>query len=169
MFFGLKLGILVFSSSEQFSSNLRAKNITVQEATCGADLLIARMKSLRTEEKFGMFFDEVEKESCNLTEEPALPRFCKIHRRYNDGSTPHHYQTPKDPYRHIYFEVLEIIAGEIERRFDQPDLKTIKDVEQLVINASNNEKFYINDQILKHFEMTSTVFVSRIAYQCFQI
>ena len=56
-----------------------------------------------------------------------------------------HITTPKDRYRHIYFEVLEVIAGEIERRFNQPGLKTIKDVEQLVINASNNEKFDIND------------------------
>ena len=76
---------MVFSSSEQFLSNLQAKNITVQEATCEADLLIARTKSL-----FGMFFDEVEKESYNLTEEPALPRFRKIPKRYDDGSTPHH-------------------------------------------------------------------------------
>ena len=97
-----------------------------------------------------MFFDEVEKESYDLIEEPVLPRFRKIPRRYDDESTPHHYQTPKDQYRHIYFEVLEVIAGEIERTFDQPDLKTIKDVEQLVINAS--EKFDINDRILKHFE-----------------
>ena len=100
------------------------------------------MKSLRTEEKFGMFFDKVEKESHNLTEEPALPKFCKIPRRYDDGSTPHHYQTLKDRYRHIYFEV---IAGEIKRRFDQLDLKTFKDVEQIVINVSNNGKFDIND------------------------
>ena len=119
-------------------SNLQAKNITVQEATCGADLLIARMKSLRTEEKFGMFFDEVEKKSYNLTEEPALPRFRKIPRRDNDGSMPHHYQTQKDQYMHIYFEVLEVIVGEIERRFDQPDLKTIKDVEQLMLVTMRN-------------------------------
>ncbi len=54
-FFGLKLGVLVFSSSEQFSCNLQAKNITVQEATRGADLLISRMKTLRTEAKFDLF------------------------------------------------------------------------------------------------------------------
>ena len=48
--------------------------------------------------------------------------------------------------------MLEVIAGEIECRFDQPDFKTIKDVEQLVINASDNAKFNINDRILKHFE-----------------
>ena len=53
-FFGLKLGVLVFSSAEMFSSNLQAKNITVQEATAGADLLISRMKSLETDSVFFM-------------------------------------------------------------------------------------------------------------------
>ena len=72
-FLKLKLGMFVFSSPEQVSSNLQAKNITVQEATRGADLLIVHMKSLRTAEKFGMFYDEVRKESSSLTEEPTLP------------------------------------------------------------------------------------------------
>ena len=54
-FFGLKLGVLVFSLAEMFSSNLQAKNITVQEATAGADLLlISRMKSLETDSVFFM-------------------------------------------------------------------------------------------------------------------
>ena len=49
--------------------------------------------------------------------------------------------------------MLEVFAEEIKRRFNQPDLKTIRDVEQFIINASNNEKFDINDRILKrHFE-----------------
>ena len=48
------------------------------------------MKSLRTEENFGMLFDKVKKVSYNLTEEPALPRFHKIPTRYDDGSTIDH-------------------------------------------------------------------------------
>lgn len=41
-FFGLKLSYLLFSSSEQLSINLQAKNITVQEAVHGAKLLMSR-------------------------------------------------------------------------------------------------------------------------------
>ena len=137
-FFGLKLGVLVFSLAEMFSSNLQAKNITVQEATAGADLLISRMKSLR---RFSLFYDEVQKESSILTKEPTLPRYRKLPKRYDNGASPHQYQSPNDRYRQSYFEVLEIVAGEIERRFNQPGLEIIKSIEQLLIKASNDEQF----------------------------
>ena len=44
------------------------------------------------------------------------------------------------------------IAGEVEHRFDQPDLKIIKDIEQLAVNASNGETVAISDSIIKYFE-----------------
>ena len=52
---------------------------------------------------------------------------------------PHHYLEPKDRYRHIYYEALELVAGEVERRFDQPDLQVIKDLEMLLLSAANGE------------------------------
>ena len=41
-YFGLKLSYLVFSAAEQFSVNLQAKNITIQEATRGSIFNIDR-------------------------------------------------------------------------------------------------------------------------------
>ena len=41
------------------------------------------------------------------------------------GESPHLCKEPKDRYRHIYFEALALVAGEVERRFDQPDLCVI--------------------------------------------
>ena len=45
IYFGFNLALLVFSSAEQFSINLQAKDITIQEATHGAALLISHMNS----------------------------------------------------------------------------------------------------------------------------
>lgn len=150
----------MFSSSEQFSCNLQAKNMTVQEATHGADLLISRMKSLRTEAKFN---DEIEQESRCLTEEPIIPHYQKMPKRYDEGSNPHQYQSPKDCYRHAYFEVLEVIAGEIEHRFDHPDLEIIKDIENLVISFSNGATFDISDRVSRYFE--NDIHCTRLKHQ----
>ena len=60
-------------------------------------------------------------------------------RRFDEGETPHRYVEPKDRYRHIYYEALELVAGEVERRFDQPDLCIIKDLEVLLLSAANGE------------------------------
>ena len=72
-FFGLKLAHLLFGASEQFSTNLQAKDITIQEATRGAELLITQYKSLRTEATFDKFYGNVLNQSSLLTEEPTLP------------------------------------------------------------------------------------------------
>lgn len=93
-FFGLKLSHLVFSASEQFSSNLQAKDTTVQEAICGSALLVSHYKSLRTESKFDKFYDNVLELSSELTEEPVLPRYRKRPRWLDEGDQPHHYQSP---------------------------------------------------------------------------
>lgn len=72
-FFSLKLAYLVYSAAEQFSTNMQAKDITAQEASERAILLIKHLKSLRTEEKFECFYEQLLKESSSLTEEPRLP------------------------------------------------------------------------------------------------
>ena len=104
-YFGLKLSYLVFSAAEQFSVNLQAKNITIQEATRGAVSLASHLKSLRTEAEFNQFYEQVVAQSSTLTEEPKLPRNRKMLRRYDDGKLPHQYAEHKDKYRHTYFEI----------------------------------------------------------------
>lgn len=51
-YFSLKLAYLVFSASEQLSTNLQEENITIQVASCGADLLHSHLKSLMTDKQF---------------------------------------------------------------------------------------------------------------------
>ena len=48
-YFGLKVACLIFSTAGQLSTNLQAKDITVQEALHGAKLLVTHLRSLRSE------------------------------------------------------------------------------------------------------------------------
>ena len=88
-YFGLKLPYTVFSAAKQFSVNLQAKNITVQEAIRGAKLLVSHLKSLRTEAHFDKFYDQTLVQSSTLTEEPQLPRYRKLPIRLDEGDHPH--------------------------------------------------------------------------------
>lgn len=138
IYFGLKLAHLIFSASEQFSTNLQAKDTSIQEATLGADLLVTHYESLRSESKFDRFYDDVLEQSSGLTDEPSLPRYRKMPKRLDDGDAPHRYKTPKERYRHIYYQALELVKGEIERRFNQPDFKIIQKLECLLQMESLN-------------------------------
>ena len=66
---------------------------------------------------------------CNLliTENPNPPSVNAnaVLNLIRDGEGPHHYLEPKDRYRHIYYEAQEVVAGEVEQRFDQTDLHMI--------------------------------------------
>ena len=117
-FFSLKLSYLIFSATEQLSTNLQSKDITIQEAIKGATLLSSYLKSIRSEEKFNDFYDKVLHESKNLTEEPSLPRIRKAPRRLDDRSSGHVYSSPKDRYQHVYFEALDLASEEVNEQSD---------------------------------------------------
>ena len=51
-FFGLKLPLFIFSSSEQFSLNLQSVDITVKEVLKVAQLLVKYLKSQQNQDFF---------------------------------------------------------------------------------------------------------------------
>ncbi len=50
-------------------------------------------------------------------------------RRLEDGAQPYRFVSPKDRYRHAYFEALE---QAIDRRFDQSDLSVVVEIESFL-------------------------------------
>ena len=78
------------------------------------------------------------------TNEPCLPRQRKAPKRYDEGSQSHYLDCPKSRYRHSYYEILDLAAGEIERRFTHDDLKIVTQIEELLVkdmvqNVGDNE------------------------------
>ena len=53
--------------------------------------------------------------------------------------TPHRYSSAEDMYRQAYSEVLDFVAGEVERWFDQADLGMVCELESLLISAANGD------------------------------
>ena len=128
---------LIFSSAEQLSINLQATDISVQEAVHGAELFTAHLRSLRSEAKFDAFYNAIVSDSGSLTTQPTLSRQRKRPKQFDDGSSPHAYKTPRDRHRHMYFEVCELAAGEVERRFIQEDMRIINNIETSLIEYVN--------------------------------
>lgn len=53
------------------------------------------------------------------------------------GAHYYRYESAKARYHHVYYEVLDLAVGEIKRRFDHNDLNTVKQIEMLLVKASN--------------------------------
>jgi len=77
-YFGLKLGYLLFSVTEQLSCTLQGKDTTCQEAKEAVILSVNYFKRLRSDEEFTKFYSRVLKSSEGLTDVPVLPRKLKI-------------------------------------------------------------------------------------------
>ena len=115
-------------------------------------MLISNFKSLRDELKFNRYYEDILQQSANVTDEPVLPRYRKRPKQLDDGVQSHCYQTPKDRYRHLYFEVLELACGEVERRFEQPDFLIIENLETTLIKSANGDKIVQDESLLKYLE-----------------
>ena len=135
VYFGLKLSFLVFSATEQVSKALQAKDTTVQEALTSvkaAELFVQRHKN---DEWFEMFYDTAVTEAERYSIVPTLPRYRRPPSRLDDGARPHVYSSPKEYFRRQYYEVLDMVNGEISR-FDQKSLMIPKAIEELLLGAS---------------------------------
>ena len=138
-FFGLKLGYLVFSITEQLSVTLQRKDTAVQEANEDALLSGRYLSQLSNEEEYGRFYEQIVQSFQGVTEGPVLPRKRKIPRHVNDGADPHQYAIPKDHFRQQCFQVLDVVTNELSRRFDQQDLKTVVEMEKMLLAACDSK------------------------------
>ena len=78
-----------------------------------------------------------------------FPVTGKKPKRLDGGESPHRFLTPKDQYRHTFFESLELPAGEVEKRFD---LHLIKKIEGLLLNAGNGQSTDIEADVQEYLK-----------------
>ena len=51
--------------------------------------------------------------------------------------TNYQHITPRDYYRQLYFEVLDILLSEIQQQLNQTSLSILSEMEDVIISASN--------------------------------
>ena len=78
---------------------------------------------------------------------PELPRKRRVPRRYHDGNSNDYFfpSTPKDHYRQIYFETLDMVLASIKERFDQPDFRKYQSLQELFLKAVKGQHW--NEEI----------------------
>ena len=139
VYFGLKLSHMIFSVSEQLSVTLQRKDINAQEAIKAAAQTKHFFSRQRSDGAFKEFFQATSKEAENLTQPPVLPRQRQVPRRIDDGAQAHQFTTVEDYFRKQYFEVLDLLSGELDNRFQQPSFKFLQEMECILIKSCNGE------------------------------
>ena len=85
-------------------------------------------------------------------ETPLLPRRRKVPSRFETGQSPAEFHsTPKDYYRHKYFEAMDHIVQAITDRFDQEDFVVYLDTEQLLLKCVRGEDYQREVKLVSEF------------------
>ena len=92
----------------------------------------------RDEQAYDTFYSTTVDEAKQYTDDPVLPQYKQPPKRLDGGTPPHQFTVVHDYYRAQYYEVLDLLIGEISRRFDQKSLALPAAIEELLMKASNN-------------------------------
>ena len=142
-FFGLSLGERLFSHSDNLSKTLQSTRMSAVSGQRLAQLTKSVLESIRNDDSFSAFYSIVlRKSKDHAISDPLLPRKRRAPARIEVGSgQPTFPETPKDHYRRIYFEAIDLIVNAIEQRFSQPSFTAYEKMESLLLKGINGESY----------------------------
>ena len=72
--------------------------------------------------------------------------------RLDDGHAPHQPDSAEDMYRAKYFEAVDVLCGELNRRFDQRDIRIAGGIEKIFLDSANGCDTDIPDKIAEPYK-----------------
>ena len=141
--FGMILCEKIFTPCELFARQLQTPSLNMSDVMKGADILINCLKAMRKEDQFEKVCLRVDVMSEKLDvdiQPPKKTRKKRLPRRleHTDNPAPAAELEPKDELRRVYFEVIDVVTGELERRFSQPGMQRLKAIEDLLLDTAKD-------------------------------
>ena len=117
----LILSEMILRNTDKLSQTLQQPKLSSSEGHGVEILTVKTLKGLRTDVNFDLFWQTVKKARDQLdVDELQLARKRKVLRRFEHGSAPAEFAvSPKEEYRWVYFEALDLAVTSIRTRFDQ--------------------------------------------------
>ena len=78
-----------------------------------AELAVKFLERQRSDSSFDEFYTGVVESSRDLTSPSCLPRYRTPPRQCDDGSASHQFTTQQSYFRKQYFEVLDLLNGDL--------------------------------------------------------
>ena len=149
---GVSLGELMLYRSDTLSKTLQLASMSAAEGQKIADMTICRLNSMRTDERFLLFWKLIkQKASEHNINEPMLPRQRKWPRRYEDAMTEGELpESVEDLYRRMYFEALDLVVCGIKGCFDQSGYKVHSNLEGMLVKAVRKGNYDEDDEELQY-------------------
>ena len=116
----------------------------MSDALTAVDITLQSFKNQRSDAIFDEFYDCVVVLSAGKTSDPQAPKVRKTKKFFDatNSAAAHVYATPKDYIRHKYYEAVDVVIAELERRFDRSSSSqvVVMEIEQLLLDAANGKQ-----------------------------
>ena len=101
----------------------------------------AESLNLRNDSEFSKFWTNVRERAIQFeVGEPILPCRCKLPKRLDESNSTTFYDaTPDDMYIRYYFELIDTVTGEIERRLNSHSFTLYTRMEMLLQSAAEGK------------------------------
>jgi len=142
-YYGASLAHLLLRHTDNLSRTLQHKHISAVMGQQVAKSVVTTLQGIRDDSSFILFWDLVEEKSQSLNiGAPRLPRQRKRPARFEYGHASAEFTSdPKDYYKRIYYEALDLIIMSIMERFDQPGYALYSNLEQLLLKSVKHEDY----------------------------
>ena len=91
------------------------------------EIVLKSLTKKRSNEELCKFWETLNIAIVELdVDDPILARQGKLPKRFDESSSPHYHQTPKEMYRMIYFETYDHVINGTKECFHQPDFEVYK-------------------------------------------
>ena len=136
---------MLLHHTNNLSRTLQHDHVSAAERQALAIMTTTALSSLRTDEHFDLFWENVQQMATERdVDEPKPPRRRKRPARYEEGSAPHEFHSTVKQFHHpIYYEALDFIVQTIKDRFDQPGYRVYQCLENLLLKAARQEDYSI--------------------------
>ena len=145
-FFGIRLGYLLLSRSDNLSASLQSPDLSAADGQAISRRTVSVLETLRDEDRYIMFWERCLKEAPRSSvNDPKLPRTKKAPKKIEEciggRSAPEYHNDEVSYYRQIYFDALDYIINSIKDRFEQPEYQIYVNLENLLLKAAYEEDF----------------------------
>ncbi|CAF4897254.1 unnamed protein product [Rotaria socialis] len=134
LFFGLKLGYLLFSATEKLSRIIQSSSCCLQDILSSAESLMLYFERIRDDINFKSFYTKLRHAS-----------FTLIPKRYQSSSDSVEFSSYEEFYRQQYMKSLGIAVNMLQNRFTQKNFKLLCNAEKFILYAVNNSLDDSND------------------------
>jgi hypothetical protein len=122
--FCLILSEMILHHTDKLSQALQQPRLSSVEGHEIAMLTVKTLEVLRNDESFDLFWEVKKTRDSVNVDEPWLARRQKVPKEHEQGKAPAEFAaTPRDEFRRLYYEALDLATASIQTRFDQEGFK----------------------------------------------